>query len=477
MSATVPRERSLGEKLLFAVLILAVGDVAGKALGFIISVMAATRYIALYRTTKPRKSQEVAQFILLFGLCTTALATVLMIIFAPQLAKSANAPQLAGSIQLSVIVLITQTLAGLILGMLIGMERFRAASLATVMQNVVMLALPWWWAPRYGLTGTLYAMAAGFGTTLIIAAWGCRDLYFSIPLQLRRVWSHRSIIWEFCLPSLVAGIIVMPATWAATAMLAAQPGGLQQLAFFFAADQLRPILGLLTNIVSQPMMTFVASHARQAMDMTVSEEERNTARIKSQNATTRCFQLLICLVLPAHAVLAFAGPYIMAIFGRKFATEWNAFLLVLAWAAYSGITSLMGTTLQAQGRVWWCNALLVVYGILLVVFTYPLSNLGAVGLGLAYLATSVVSGFVTAAILQRLGYMTWQAVALVAMSLGWIIAVSLGAAWVPESLRLPIIPLVFAFTMLVLFATMRTQMQHVLRMFTRKAFSFLRRAY
>lgn len=537
LSSSAPRERSIGEKLLIAVVILAAGDVAGKALGFSISVvrtrtlttaefgglgfivqtigmfaqlagfslgLAATRYIALYRSTDLRKSQEVAQFILIFGLITCCFAASLMLIFAPQL--STAAPGLTTPMRISVLVLLSQTLSGLFLGVLIGMERFRAATIATVTQNIVMLLLTLWWAPLYGLTGTIYAMATGFFVTLSIAAWGSLDLFLGTSFNFRDIWQHRRILWEFCLPALLSSVILMPASWLSMSMVASQheinpqllahslagpPGwqmgwmmgfsmilgytsGLQQLAIYFAADQLRPMLGLLTNIVAQPMMPLVTAQIKHSEDHSLPAETRETARKKAQNATLRSFQLIICLILPAHAVLAFAGPYIMAIFGKTFATEWNVFLVVLAYAAFNGITSLMGISMQAQGRIWLVNLLLAIYGLLLISFCYLLQGYGAMGLGIAFILTSISSSILSAVILVRSGLLSIHAVLLMIGSTAWLAMITFSAAKISTEWRVIAIPFSCSLTMMMLFFMMRAQMLHVLRILTRRVFSMMR---
>ncbi|HQR41782.1 MAG TPA: oligosaccharide flippase family protein [Gemmatales bacterium] len=520
--------QSIGKKLLFAVLVLGMGDVVGKAIGLIITVvrtrtlttaefggfgfilqtvslfaqvagfslgLAATRYIALHRNTEPGKARDVAQFVLLLGLATSTVAATLMLLLAPQLASSV--PGLTGPLRISVLVLLSQTMSGLVLGVLVGLERFRMVTIATVSQNVVMLVLTIWWAPLFGLTGTLYAMALGFTVALAIALWASRDLFLSSSIHWPRIWSHRAIIWEFCLPSLLSAVIMMPASWAVMAMMASQHGsdlelmagllavppnwlagmgmiyhystGLRQLAIFYAADQLRPLLYLLSNIVAQPMMPIVTSQIRHTLDPDATPEERETARNKAMNATLRSYQLVVCLVLPAHAVLAYSGPYIMSMFGRTFASEWNVFLLVLALGAFSAITGLMGTVLLAQGRMWLSNILGLVFGLFLIGFCYFLMDWGAVGLGWAYLLTTIATFCISGTVLYQSGLLAWQEVLLIVCSLGWILLISLGAWWLPSSWRLTAIPLAFLLTILILFLMMRGPMMHVLRLVWRRA--------
>lgn len=530
----VSKERPLGEKLLYAVLILAMGDVASKALGLLISIvrtrtltntefggfgfimqtvgmfaqiagfslgLAATRYVALYRATEPDKAREIAQFITWFGVITTAVAAGLMILLAPWL--SVSVPGLVGSMRLSSLVLITQTLSGLFLGALVGQERFRAATIANLLQNVVMLTLTLWWTPLFGLAGTIYAMAAGFTVTLTMACWFSRDLFQGRWHSAKELWSHKKIITEFCVPSLLSGLCVLPAVWFAQSIFASQHGpdselsaglallptislaglgmlrvyssGLTQLAIFYAADQLRPIVGMLANVVAQPMMPLLSAQVRHAVDPDASPEEREASRKKAQNAILRSFQLVICLILPAHAILAFAGQHIMAIFGKTFATEWNVFLAVLAWGAFAGVTSLLGIALQAQGRMWLSNLFYLFYGILLVLFALLFRNYGAMGLSFAYICTSIVSSGITCYVMLRHHLISMPSILLLAATVVWLGVISFTATLVPAGWRLAAIPFACFVTVLMLFLVMRAQMMHVARLLYRKVSGLLGR--
>ena len=188
-----PPPRPVGEQLFIATMILAVGDIAGKILAFIITIirthtlspaefggygfiistigmfaqvagfslgMAATRFIALHRDTSFSTARAICQFICLVGLITTLVTVVLLLCIAPWLVQSL--PGLLGPLRWSTLILLTQTLSGLLLGVLIGLQRYRSATLATFTQNVVMLGLTAWLAPQWGLDGAIWAAAAGF---------------------------------------------------------------------------------------------------------------------------------------------------------------------------------------------------------------------------------------------------------------------------------------------------------------------------
>jgi O-antigen/teichoic acid export membrane protein len=243
--------------------------------------------------------------------------------------------------------------------------------------------------------------------------------------------------------------------------------GLRQVALFTAADQFRPLLFLICNVVSQPLMPLVTSQVKKA-EHGETEGERKQARRHAQRAIERSFQLVACLILPIHALLAFAGPYVMALFGRSFATEWTVFLTMLAFAAYTGIASLATHTLTALSRVWTLNIMQIVFGIMLIAITYLLRSWGAIGLGLAYFIATFCSLSITTVILHRADYVTWFAILVQLAAFVWLLLLSFISAFTPASWRPFCIPIAFLATVLMIFLTMRTEMMYVIEMLRRK---------
>lgn len=526
--------RPLGERLLLATLLLGAGDFAGKLLALIITIirthsltpaefggfgfiiqtigmfaqaagfslgMAATRYVALYHESDAARTRQIAQFIVIFGLVTTFLASVLLLVFAPELAV--NLPGLVEPLRWSTLILITQTISGLFLGLLAGLERFRLIAVISFLQNVMMLALTAWWAPIWGLVGTILAMAAGFAVTLLLTLYFTWNLVGAPWSRLSAIWSHRRILIEFCLPSLLGGIIIVPASWLATAIIAARHGpiepllagllilppswlasmglafqysaGLREVALFTAADQFRPLLALLANLVAQPMMPLVTGQIRKAEESSLTPNPspsrgggRGSGHRGVQRAIERSFQLTACLILPAHAFFAFAAPYVMALFGRTFAADWNVFLVVLAWGAMAGMVSLIGVALYAQGQVWLQNVFMMIYGLILVVMTWALQSWGefalATGHLMATLSTFVLGGFV----LYRAGFLYWRAVLVQLVAMIWITIISICAWLVPGSWRVLSLPVAVGITGLLLFVLLQSETKQVIYLLRRR---------
>lgn len=487
----------MGEQLLFAVVILAVGDIAGKVLALIITIirthtltgdefggygiiistigmfaqlagfslgMAGTRYVALHRDHSISNTRAISQFITLVGLCTTAISMMALYVLAPLLVKTL--PDLLVPLRWSVLILGTQTPSGLVLGLLIGMQRYRAAMLASFSQNVVMLIFTVWLIPRAGLDGAIWATAIGFLTTVIIAWYQAWDL-LSWPWEpWSAIRSHWRILVDFCFPTLLAGIIVLPAGWISMVVVEYATNR-TQVALFYAADQFRPLLTLLGGVVSQPMVPLVTSLVSHAL-RAVNHEEQHQYQRKAQRAIERSFQLAACLILPIHAMLAFAGPYVMALFGRTFAADWNVFLTMLAFAAYGGIATLTTHTLIALNRVWVQNLIQIFFGVLLIAITWLLKDKGAIGLGLGYFIGTFLSLSITSLIVYRSGYLTRFAIVVQLAAFTWLLVISLASAWTPDAWRPYCVPLAFLATVLFFYLTMKNEMIHVITLVRRK---------
>jgi hypothetical protein len=216
---------------------------------------------------------------------------------------------------------------------------------------------------------------------------------------------------------------------------------------------------MLANVVAQPMMPLVTQTVHRVADPAAAEAERDEARKRSRRLIERGFQLVISLILPAHAFLAFAAPFVMAIFGRTFAVNWGVFLVVLAWGAVTGITSLMGVALNALGRVWTVNALLAVYACCLVFFTSLFKESGATGLAWAHVGATTVSLTATAAVLLGLRLLSTQAVLMQLGAILWILLVTAVSFELPSEWRIAGIVLAVPGTVLALMAVLRAEMK------------------
>jgi O-antigen/teichoic acid export membrane protein len=368
---------------------------AGLALG-----MAATRYLAMYRATDPDRVPAVLMVVFGVGTGSTAAMALVLVLLAPWLSSYVlHDPALAWPLRWSALQLVTSTAYGIVAGVLSGMERYGVIGVTAVLQNVAIVLASILLIPLGGLNGAIAAQAVGLGLATIVSLWYVRGLI--TQLHGRRLFDdlrrERAMLVNFCFPSLLGSLVILPATWAATVVLANAPNGLTEVAYFTAADRFRQMLVFVAGFVGTALLPILAG--------TTSDASGAGAR--------RTLELGITgtgiLVLPLAALLAFGGPAVMAMFGRSYEANWAVLLPIVAWGTAGAIGGILGTALLAHGRLWFQLLQQATYGLTVLSVTYALRVMGAPALALAHLIAVLVLAAWTMPYVYRLGILSSRA--------------------------------------------------------------------
>jgi len=207
-------------------------------------------------------------------------------------------------------------------------------------------------------------MAIGFSWTRVHDCW-------------RR---QRKILREFCLPHILSGAVTLSATWLATLIIVRQPGGLVEIGFFSAAERFRLLITFVAGFVGSALLPILSGTLAQA-----SADQRS-----EQSALELGLFATGSLVLPLTCLIAFAGPEMMALFGKDYAVNWAVLLPVLAWAGVGAIGSVIGIALIASGRQWFLFLQQLFYGATLLALTYSLRDQGGIGLAVAHVVAALL---------------------------------------------------------------------------------------
>lgn len=509
-SSSSSSSRPVGERLLIATLVLALGDIAGKILallitmirthnlsaeafggfGFIISTigmysnfagmalgLAGTRYIAMYRHTEPEKARSIAQFVLLISWVSTGLAAFLLWWATPALVGDLT--ELQSPMRWAAVLLLFQSLSSVSLGLLAGIERFTRITLVSFLQNVLMLVLTYFWTASAGLSGTIWAMVVSFLWTYLASLWFCRSLLKRPWLTLQSMREHLPMLIHFCLPSIFGGVLMGIAYWWATRIITVSsqnemlllsgfltPGvswpvlfghshgyyeGLRQVGYFTAANQFQPMLALLSNLIIQPMLPMLTSMIQTTKSKESTPEQKEKANYDIQRMLERGTQLASCMLLPTFTVLAFGGPYLMRLFGKSFYSEWDVFLPVLVWGASSAIGAFLGSTLIAKGTIYTLAIFQVQYCLVLIASIYLLQKFGGIGLAASHLIAQMVTLCTSMYFLSRLRLFSPKTFQFIGVTVLLLILLALLSYFTPNALR---IPSIFLMPLLVLLGLM-----------------------
>lgn len=346
--------------------------------------LAATRYVAKYRNERPDEADDVARIVFVFSAVSVSAAALILLMSASWLAHSVFAePFLVNPLRVSALYLIGTVIQGVGSGVLLGYERFTAAAVVAVVQNVVIFIGVLTLAPYMRLTGTILVHAAGVGAGVLVTLWVTRNLLVGVRwTSLRRgVSLHGSEIARFCMPHTLAAVLIAPAGWTATVLLArSEPAGLAELGFFTAAQRFYLLILFVSGFLGSVLLPILSS-------LTAGSDDSRRALEYGLIGTG-------LLVVPLSVFIVFGGPVLMRIFGDAYASHWTVLLPMAAWASAEAVGAAIGFSLIARGHQWFTFVQQVGYATTLVALAFLFRPWGAPGLACAHLGAigAVIGG-------------------------------------------------------------------------------------
>lgn len=340
----------------------------------------ATRYVAEHRTADPARAARVIGMSAVVSWASAALVGVVLVLLAPWLAsETLAAPHLAAELQIGALTMALSAVNGAQVGVLTGLEAFRAAAVGNVVRGAATFALVLAGLLLGGLRGAVIGYALGALLTVAVHAGIVRTECASrgIPIAWRPRREEMGLFWRFSLPALVAGISFTPATWWSNALLVNRTSYAEN-GVFGAARQWQSMVLFFTNAVANlglPMLSSVLP-------------ERDGRKYRRHLALN--FALTAGLAAAVAVPVVVASPWVMRLYGPEFQGRG----LVLVWISASAV--LMAANVSVGHAIWSLDAsragvlLALARGAALVAFSYLLVDRGADGIALAWLAMGVV---------------------------------------------------------------------------------------
>lgn len=349
---------------------------AGLGLG-----LTATRFVAEYREKDPARASRILALTSMIGAGTGLTAAVLLWIFAPWLAeRTINAPELAGPLRLAALGVVFTTMTGVQSGVLAGFESFRNITRLGVYSGLVTLPLTvmgvWFW----GLEGAVGATVISSAVTWFLYHLAVRAnaRRYGIPIGIRGWNQEQRVLWTFSVPALVAGLMVTPVMWAASAMLVNQPGGYSEMGSLNAANQWYGAVMFLPGALGGAVLPVLS----ERVGLGDSEGSRKVLRT--------ALRMNVAVVAPIILLGCLASPIIMSLYGDEFVASWSTLTVVLLTAGVVAATNPVGYILTAADRLWLAFVMNAGWAAVLLAATYALVKFGALGVASARLLAYVV---------------------------------------------------------------------------------------
>jgi O-antigen/teichoic acid export membrane protein len=329
--------RAFGEFTVVQATLSTVGALAQVATGY-----TATKYVAEFREVAPERAARILHLCSALSTGTAVVAALSLAIAAPWIATRAyDAPQLTPWLRTAAPGVLFIVINGFRTGALAGLESYAALARVGVTSGLVYIVLGVLGAYTGGVNGALVGVVISAGVQwLLLGSILAQELArWKIPRRAEDPWRERSTLLHFAVPASLTGAITLPAFWLASAFLVRQPGGLEQMALFGAANSFRVIALFLPNILNSVGMSLL-----------------NNQRTTSEDGYRRIFWWNLALTgtfvsLAAVGVIA-VGPWLLRAFGKGFDGGYAVLRVLMLAAVIESVAIWIYQVIQSHGKMW-----------------------------------------------------------------------------------------------------------------------------
>lgn len=347
------------------------GVFAGLGLG-----LTATKYVAEFRQSDPERAGRILGLSAAVAFLAGAVMAAMLVFAAPILSRTIlAAPRLRGPLALGAGLVFFGAINGAQTGALAGFEAFSPIARVNLWSGLLSFPLIVLGVWRGGLAGAIAGMIAALAVNWLLnhraLARQCQRA--GVPRTLAGCTRECPILHQFSLPALLASIVVAPALWLSSALLARQAHGYAQLGLYTAADKWRLLILFVPTSISTTTLPVLSNLYGEG-------DGRGFRGVFRTNLL-----LNAGLALLAALVVALLATPILAIYGPAFRVG-RSVLIVLAFAALPvALNTVLGQPLVAARRMWWRFAfdLLLVASLLGLAWAL-VPRWGALGLATAY---------------------------------------------------------------------------------------------
>ena len=353
------------------------GLLAGFGLG-----LTATKHVAEFRKNDPDRAGRIIGVSNLFAMGTGSLMAAGLLIFAPWLADSINAPHLIGVLRIGALILFINALNGAQTGALAGFEAFKTIAYVNLFVGLISFPILVFGAYIGGLTGAVWALAINlcFNWFLNYIALRKEVKRYNVQVTFKNFSRELPVIWSFALPAALSGIMIGPANWASRTLLTSEPNGYAEIGVLTAALVFQGLLIFAGNMLGAPLLSMVSNAGVNVSD-----------KLGAFNMLSSWFLgVIIAIPLLCFPELA------QLVFGSDYATR--SFQLTFSLVVFCSVIMMfkdgLARVLVANSLLWWGFLDNTLWAVILIVSSVFLVDFGAAGLAaslaIAYIVNTLI---------------------------------------------------------------------------------------
>jgi O-antigen/teichoic acid export membrane protein len=311
---------------------------AGFGLG-----LTATKYVAEYAATDPRRTERLLGLSRLMATITGLIATGILAVLAGPLAERVlHAPHLAELLRWSSVMLLLGALNAEQLGALAGFEAFRTLAVVNLLAGVATFPLAIGGAALWGLRGALMGMIASMAVNWFLNHWALRRQMrkAGIRANLRGCGREWRVLLGFSLPTVLAGLMFGAVTWACQAILVRQNGGFASLGIYNVIMQIKAIPTLILTALLYPLLPVL------------SERFARGDKKGYGLALWKAYSVSLLVMAPFALLLVTEPQWVFLPFGKDFGGHRGAVQWLMLHAIIVGLSMPLRDTLASSNRMW-----------------------------------------------------------------------------------------------------------------------------
>lgn len=305
--------------------------------------MTATRHVAALRLNDPLRTASLCRLLVVSTAVISLAFSCALALFAGYLATyTLRDSSLATALRWGALYLFFQSYQGVQSGILCGIEAFSQNAQASALRAAILIAFMFVLAPRFGVTGAVFALViSAFGASIHLQVLLRKELTrHGIPSTAPMEWSDLRTLWNFSVPAFLSSALVPPVLWIANVLLARQPDGYAEVAIFGAASQWRAVVAFLPAVLAQPLLPLLTA-----------------ALLSGKRATFRRLALAGVLLNTTSAaavalVIVAGAPLIATFYGKGFAQSVPVLMELSVATVIGAAASAIGYVLASVDDMW-----------------------------------------------------------------------------------------------------------------------------
>jgi O-antigen/teichoic acid export membrane protein len=310
------------------------GTFAGLGMG-----MTITKHVAELKVSQPERAGRIVALCLLFSIGATLIISLTLLLGSSFFSENVfNSKELLTPFRIMILLLIANTLNGLLDSIYQGMERYKLLSGLLSFYSVLYIVASFFGAYFYGLLGAVTALAL---CSFIIAVIKVLMLFkIRFPFLINGLSSELHVLRQYSLPTLATTLVSQPVNWLPSMVFASLPGGYVALGIFGAFNQIRSFILFLPDAIGRASIPLLAE----------SYGNNNKRLFLKQLRRVMLINLWLASVIAILFVLC--QPLILSLYALEYEQSTLLLLLIGCSGVLISVNNALGYGYLCTGRLW-----------------------------------------------------------------------------------------------------------------------------